>query len=102
LQNGFVKALASGWSVSGIASYQSGQPYTAVVNADLNNDGNNRNDRAPGLERNSFNLPSQFTVDPRITRDINLMGGVRLQLIAEAFNVFNKSNVNGERNTYYA
>lgn len=102
LQSAAMKALASGWTISGIASYQSGQPYTALVNADLNNDGNNRNDRAPGLGRNSFNLPSQISVDPRITRDINMFGGTRLQLIAEAFNILNRSNVNGVRTTYYS
>ena len=39
-----------------------------------------------------------------VTRDegIGLFAGVRLQLIAEAFNLFNRSNVNGVRNTYYA
>ncbi|HYM60262.1 MAG TPA: TonB-dependent receptor, partial [Thermoanaerobaculia bacterium] len=94
-------ALLSGWSVSGIAAYQSGQPYTALVNADLNNDGNNRNDRAPGFARNSFNLPSQVSIDPRITRDIHVFNSIKLQLIAEAFNVTNRSNVNGVRTTYY-
>jgi len=28
--------------------------------------------------------------------------GNELQLIAEAFNIFNETNVNGERNVYYA
>ena len=101
IQNGFVKALAGGWTISGIASYQTGQPFTPVVNADLNNDGNNRNDRAPGYDRNSFRLPNQFDVAPRITKDINLFSSLRLQLIGEAFNVFNRSNVNAVRNTLY-
>ena len=30
-----------------------------------------------------------------------MFGGTRLQLIAEAFNVFNESNVSLERNTFY-
>ena len=54
------------------------------------------------LCRNSFRLPSQFSVDPRITKEIGLFSGARVQLIAEAFNLFNRSNVNGVRNTYYA
>jgi outer membrane receptor protein involved in Fe transport len=100
--SGVSRAILGGWSISGIASYQTGQPYTAFVNVDLNNDGNARNDRAPGFARNSFNLPSQFSLDPRITKDINLFSGARLQLIAEAFNVTNRSNVSVVRNTYYA
>jgi hypothetical protein len=100
--SGVSRAVLGGWSFSGIASWQSGQPYTAVVNADLNNDGNARNDRAPGFARNSFRLPSQFSLDPRITKDIGLFSTAKLQLIAEAFNLTNRSNVNGVRTTYEA
>jgi len=101
IQNGVMKALAEGWTVSGIASYQSGQPYSALMATDLNNDGNARNDLAPGTRRNQFRFPSQVSVDPRITRDIHLAGAVHLQLIAEAFNLLNRSNVNGVQQTYY-
>jgi hypothetical protein len=98
---GWQKWVLGGWALSGIAAYQSGQPYTAIVSTDLNNDGNTRNDRAPGFERNSFRLPNTFSVDPRITKSLPLTGTFRVQLIAEAFNVFNRSNVNFVRNTYY-
>ena len=84
---------------------QPGRPASRtppIASTDLNNDGNARNDRAPGFSRNSFRLPSQFSVDPRITKEIGLFSGARVQLIAEAFNLFNRSNVNGVRNTYYA
>ncbi|MEO8382060.1 MAG: TonB-dependent receptor [Acidobacteriota bacterium] len=101
IDNRFLHALTSGWSVSGIASYQSGQPYTPVVNTDLNNDGNAANDIAPGFRRNSQRLPSQLSVDPRITKEIGF-GGVTLQLIAEAFNVLNRSNVSNVNRTYYS
>lgn len=96
---GWKQWLLGGWSFSGIASYQSGQPYTFVATSDLNNDGNTRNDRAPGFARNSFRLPSIFSVDPRIAKTIPVGGSVRVQLIAEAFNVFDRSNVNLVRNT---
>lgn len=99
--SGWQKALLGGWSLSGIASYQTGQPYTALASTDLNNDGNTRNDRAPGFGRNTFRLPSILSVDPRVTKRIGLPGGFEMQLIAEAFNVLNRSNVNLERNTYY-
>ncbi len=101
LTNSFVKYLAGGWSISGIASYQTGQPYSRVVNADLNRDGNNRNDIAPGFKRNSERLPDVLSVDPRITKEIPIFGDFRVQLIAEAFNVLNRNNVSGERNTFY-
>ena len=54
---GYADMFLKGWTMSGIVTYQSGQPYSALVNTDLNTDQNGRNDRAPGFERNTFNLP---------------------------------------------
>ena len=102
IQNTALHALASGWTLSGIFSYQSGQPYTPVVSSDLNNDRNAANDIAPGFKRNSLRLPSQLDLAPRITREINVFRAARLQLIAEAFNVLNRSNVNNVNRTYYS
>jgi hypothetical protein len=93
LTSPFAKAMLSGWTLSGIITYQSGYPFTPTVNSDLNNDGNPSNDLAPGYIRNSMRLPDFFSIDPRITRDIPLYGGTRLQLIAEAYNVTNRKNI---------
>jgi len=93
-KNPVVQWLTGGWTLSGVVSYQTGQPYSLTVNGDLNNDGNTRNDRVPGTARNSQRLPSLFSVDPRISRHIT-MGPVDLELIAEAFNVFNNKNIIG-------
>jgi len=94
--------LLGGWELSGILTAQSGQPYSAFVNTDLNNDANRSNERVPGSARNTYRLPSIFTVDPRITRNIRF-GGERfnLKLIAEAFNVFNRQNITAVRTTLY-
>ena len=101
MKSAVAHALLSGWSLSAIVSYQSGQPYTPVVNGDLNNDGNRSNDRVPGVARNSLRFPSLTSIDPRLTREIKLFGAARLQLIAEAFNVTNRSDVTRLRNTAY-
>ena len=99
---GWKQAVLGGWSLSGIVTVASGQPYSPTLTplSDLNNDGNNRNDRAPGFGRNSLSYPTIFTVDPRVSKDV-LLGPVTVQLIAEAFNVFNRSNVTGVTQTYY-
>src|SRR5262249_45735318 len=51
IKNNILHALASGWTISGIVSYQTGQAVTPNVNSDLNNDGNAVNDIAPGFRR---------------------------------------------------
>jgi outer membrane receptor protein involved in Fe transport len=100
--DGIAATLLRNWSVSAIFTAQSGQPYTARVGAvDLNGDGNTRNDIAPGTVRNQFRLPSIVTVDPRIARDIPL-GRAKLQLIWEAFNLFNGDNISGVEPTYFS
>jgi outer membrane receptor protein involved in Fe transport len=99
-KNPVVQWLTSGWTLSGVVSYQTGQPYSLTVNGDLNSDGNTRNDRVPGTARNSQRLPSLFSVDPRISRHIT-MGPVDLELIAEAFNVFNNKNIIGLQSGQY-
>ena len=102
VQNRVLKVLAEGWQIASIFNAQSGQPYSAFVNADLNNDGNSRNERAPGFGRNTFTMPAIITLDPRVTRTIRITEGAKLQLIAEAFNVLNHQNLTGVRTTLFA
>src|SRR5207248_11256705 len=94
--------IAGGWELAGVFNAQSGQPYTALVSSDLNNDLNSRNERAPGTSSNQFRLPAIYTVDPRITRNVNITERAKLQLIGEAFNLFNHQNTTAARNTLYA
>jgi len=84
--------LAGGWQLSGILTAQSGQPYSGLVNSDLNNDGNSRTDRAPGLGRDTFYLPNFVSLDPRITKNIPIHERVKAQLILEAYNSLNRTN----------
>ena len=96
------KAILGGWELSGILTAQSGQPYSGLVNSDLNNDENSATDRAPGLGRDTFYLPTTVSFDPRVTRNVQLTERVKLQIMWEAFNVFNHANVTGVRTTQYA
>ena len=102
-KDGLARALIRGWDVSAIFTASTGQPYSARVgNVDLNNDGNTRNDFAPGSVRNQFRLPKYSALDIRIARDIALGGTVRLQPIFEAFNLLNADDVNSVNNTLYS
>jgi outer membrane receptor protein involved in Fe transport len=88
-------ALARGWNFGVIFTASTGQPYSARVgNVDLNNDGNTRNDFAPGTGRNQYSLPSYSSFDLRIARDIPVAGSVKVQPLFEVYNLFNADNVN--------
>ncbi len=92
LGNPVARAILGGWSLSGILTAQSAPAYSALVSRDLNNDTNSRTDRVPGLGRNTFRGFDFVSFDPRITREIGLGERARLQLIFEAFNIFNRAN----------
>ncbi len=96
------RTILQGWEFSGILTAQSGQPYSAKLNFDLNNDGNATNDRTPGVGRNTYYTPATFSLDPRLTRNVRLTERTRLQFIWEAFNVFNRANISGVRSNQFA
>jgi outer membrane receptor protein involved in Fe transport len=99
--DGLAKTLLNNWSLSWIASIQSGFPYSAQVSGgDLNRDGNPSNDIVPG-SRNSYRLPAQRNVDLRLSRRIPLGNKARLELIGEAFNLLNSTIVTNQQRTFY-
>ncbi len=88
----FARALLNGWKLSSLITYGSGRPVNAQITGDANADGNTINDRLPGYRRNAFTGPDYMTTDLRLCRTIRFTEGLRLELIAEAFNVFNRDN----------
>ena len=84
--------LAGGWSLSAILTAETGQPYSAMVNFDLNNDSNSRTDRVPGVGRDTFYLPNFVSLDPRVTKSIPITERVKAQLILEGYNILNRTN----------
>ena len=97
---GWQRALLDGWTMSWIAFWQTGQPYSRTVTNDLNRDGNTRNDIVPG-SRNAERLPDIYNVDLRLSKRFPLFGDVGFELIAEAFNLFDRDNIIGQRNVFY-
>lgn len=99
--NPVARALFSDYTFSSIMQFQSGLAYSALVSGDPNNDGNRSNDRLPGTVRNQFTSPAVYQFDMRLTRAFHFGEKMRLQLIAEAFNIFNRSNVVLVNNTFF-
>lgn len=91
--NAILRGILSDWTVSGILQLQSGFPYSAQIGSDANRDGNSRNDRVPGTERNSFRTPNTYVFDLRLARAFRFSEDVQLRLIGEGFNLFNRANV---------
>jgi outer membrane receptor protein involved in Fe transport len=91
---GAARALLHGWELSGIVQISSNQPLNELLGADLNNDGNNRTDRTPGVGRNTIRGDAVETVDLRVTKSFGFREDkFRVQLIGELFNVFNHTNI---------
>ena len=86
-------ALLRNWVFSPIYQYHSGQPFNLLVGGlDVNNDRHNTNDRPPYAGRNTGLGPSFWTFDTRLQRGFKLTEKARLDLMLEAFNLFNKLN----------
>jgi outer membrane receptor protein involved in Fe transport len=99
--NSVARALFSDYTLSSIVQFQSGTPYSALVSGDPNNDGNRATDRLPGTVRNQFTTPAIYQFDARLTRAIRFGENMRLRLIIEGFNVFNRANVATVNNTFF-
>jgi len=80
------------WKASSVFTYGSGRPVSATVTGDANQDGNNSNDRLPGVSRNSLVGPDYATTDFRLTRRLYAGDRMKLELMAESFNLFNRDN----------
>lgn len=91
--NKLLRLLFNDYTLSGITQLQSGFAYSAQIGADINRDGNSRDDRVPGFKRNSFRTPAVYQTDARITRTIRTSETTKLRLILEGFNIWNRANV---------
>jgi hypothetical protein len=91
-ENTVLNALANHWKLSSVVTFGSGRPFNATMAGDANQDGNTYNDRLPGYKRNAFIGPAYFTTDMRITRTLKMSDRVRLEILAESFNLTNRTN----------
>ncbi|MCU1325090.1 MAG: hypothetical protein JWN34_460 [Bryobacterales bacterium] len=88
------------WVFSPIYQYHSGRPFNLLVGgADLNNDRHNTTDRPPYVGRNTGLGPAFWTFDTRLQRTILLNEKLRLNLMFEAFNLFNRLSYQSVNNT---
>ncbi|HZI50762.1 MAG TPA: carboxypeptidase regulatory-like domain-containing protein [Terriglobia bacterium] len=92
-------ASPAAFTVTPIFRANSGRPFNLLVGTDLNQDFHSTTDRPPFAGRNTGRGPNFWTVDLRVSRSVQLSDSTRIELIGEAFNVFNRLNFRSVNNT---
>src|SRR5579864_2558864 len=87
---------------SSIITLQSARPFTLFVGFDANNDGNPVTDRVGGTSRNTYRGDSLQSFDFRLARFFKLTERTKLNLAVDAFNLFNRANVDEVFSVYGA
>jgi hypothetical protein len=103
-----VTALIDGWSIAPIFQYYTGLPFDGLVSGSLPggtggglNGANSSSNRLPLLERNAFSAPSVKNVDLRLSRKFYIKEGFDVEILGEAFNLFNRTQFTGVETTMY-
>jgi hypothetical protein len=94
--NSFVR----NFELSGIVTVQSPRPFTLFVGFDANNDTNPVTDRVGYSPRNTYEGDNLRSVDLRLSRYFHLTERLRLDLSMDAFNLFNRNNVDEVTSVY--
>ena len=101
--------LANGWTLSGLAYFHSGLPFTmrtagampreyttsgaAIIGLAPGINGYGGGDRIYGVGRNTYRYPATWQADTRLARSFKLAHATQLDLMAESFNLLNHQNV---------
>ncbi len=85
---------------SSIVTLQSPRPFTMFVGNDVNGDTNPVTDRVGWSPRNAYRGDDFYTFDLRLARLIHLSERMGLNLAFDAFNVFNRQNINEVTSVY--
>ncbi len=116
---GWVAYLANDWELAPSFQLQSGFPYSIGTSGTLSTafillllpailsaigggiNGSNGTFRVPGFERNGYTQPSTNTLDLRLSKRFTIYERLKLELMAESFNILNKQNVTAVNTTGY-
>ena len=94
------KKILRNFELSNILNLQSGRPFTIFVGNDINNDTNPVTDRVGLSRRNSYRGDHLYANDIRLGYKFNITERDRLELAVDAFNVFNRQNVDEVTSVY--
>jgi Carboxypeptidase regulatory-like domain len=99
--HGLARAMFSGITISTVFFAKSGEPYSAGVGGSpagglrmgIAGTGSPRLGRFPLIPRNAFRLPKIVNLDLRLSRRFHVSDKANLEILGEAFNVFNRTQV---------
>lgn len=106
------RAILNGWTLAPVVNMFSGARYTGVTNSFSTSavfgtsqnggvNGANGSLRFAYLPNNYFHQPSIKYVDMRVSRRITLKENYKIELLAEGFNIFNRTQVTSVNNQIY-
>ncbi len=103
--NSFYNYILNGWSIAPIYAFYSGRPFDGNVlsttGSSTSLNGTSGDARFPLLSRNAFRLPSLSNLDVRLSKRFRFTERYNLELLAEGFNVFNRTQVFAENSGLY-
>ena len=98
-RSGAASKFFGGFQLAPIFRYNSGRPFNILTGAELNNDRHNTTDRPYFAGRNIGLGPSFWTFDTRLSRRFAVTERQAIELMVEAFNLFNHLNFASVNNT---
>lgn len=90
--------IFGGFVFSPIFTAGSGKPFNLLLGFDNNNDGRSQSDRPGQVGRNTGRGENFYAFDMRLSRRFNFDERRYLEIIAEGFNLFNRTNFQGINN----
>jgi hypothetical protein len=93
-------AFLRDFEFSSIITLQSARPFTMFVGNDVNGDTNPVTDRVGWSPRNAYRGDNLYSFDLRLSRSLRFREHMALDLAFDAFNVFNRQNVNEVTSVY--
>jgi outer membrane receptor protein involved in Fe transport len=114
-KDGAAKMIFNGWTIAPILNAFSGQRYTGNISGSISAasfglsgstpgggvNGSGGSSRLALLPRNFFKQPNIWYLDGRLSRRFALTERMNLELLAEGFNLFNRTQVTGVNSTFY-
>ena len=109
-------AILNGWTIAPIFNAFSGQRNTGNISGSITPtafgftsnttpgggvNGSAGSSRFAALPRNFFKQPKIWYLDLRLSRRFNITEDARIEVLAEAFNVFNRTQITGVNTTLY-